>query len=414
MDIDLSNQQAQSVTYALPIRFQAIFFVPYQNIYFRVLKSTIFRIRRMNVVNRIVFKNVFKTICIISASLMIGYWLYKFKIEDRDVGVVDYVVMDGSLGIPLPIASVCITDPFLEAKMLELNPPIHFNRYIMFMMGWEFDENMLESLTNVDYSNLTLKLRDYVISTTSYTRDGPYGVEDSLYHTDSYNGFADNGEFEKCFEIKSIEPDYLLRETRVNYNLSSIWNDLGGKKKISVNIHYPGQQLLRTNLPIEFKSGGLTQSMVLSINDIEVIKSRNSRNRRCTPYDKMRKFDDMVREKHIQASKCRAPYLRPFQDFLTCNTRESLKTSIYKYRNVRSKYYPASCQRLSKISYEKTDKYDDKESNWALAILYPDYIRIITQSKEVDIHALVGNIGGYIGLFLGNNFISSYVVITIV
>ena len=30
-------------------------------------------------------------------------------------------------------------------------------------------------------------------------------------------------------------------------------------------------------------------------------------------------------------------------------------------------------------------------------------MKIIQQSKEVDIHSLIGNIGGYVGLFLGND-----------
>ena len=41
---------------------------------------------------------------------------------------------------------------------------------------------------------------------------------------------------------------------------------------------------------------------------------------------------------------------------------------------------------------------------WIFIMAYPEYIRIITQSKDVDIHALIGNIGGYVGLFLGIDF----------
>ena len=37
------------------------------------------------------------------------------------------------------------------------------------------------------------------------------------------------------------------------------------------------------------------------------------------------------------------------------------------------------------------------------AINYPEEIKIITQSKEVDGNSLIGNIGGYIGLFLGRH-----------
>ena len=44
-----------------------------------------------------------------------------------------------------------------------------------------------------------------------------------------------------------------------------------------------------------------------------------------------------------------------------------------------------------------------------LGIVFPQNIKIITLSKEVDIHTLIGNIGGYIGLFLGN-FVSYYII----
>ena len=42
-----------------------------------------------------------------------------------------------------------------------------------------------------------------------------------------------------------------------------------------------------------------------------------------------------------------------------------------------------------------------KDGIFQLNVEYPDYARVIVQSKDVDIHALIGNIGGYVGLFLG-------------
>ena len=33
---------------------------------------------------------------------------------------------------------------------------------------------------------------------------------------------------------------------------------------------------------------------------------------------------------------------------------------------------------------------------------FPHEVKIITQSRAIDFDALIGNIGGYIGLFLGN------------
>ena len=83
-----------------------------------------------------------------------------------------------------------------------------------------------------------------------------------------------------------------------------------------------------------------------------------------------------------------------------------MKDYTYAFEKAKEEYYPKACQRISKLGF-------DAESTppinfWRLTILYPEEVKIITQSKEVDGHSLVGNIGGYIGLFLGN--ISSNII----
>ena len=188
--------------------------------------------------------------------------------------------------------------------------------------------------------------------------------------------------------------------------MAAIWNDLGRPPKMSVSVHYPGQYLLRLTTPHRVSLEDASKRLKIRLHDIEIIKSRNSRNRNCTPYDHLKPFDDIVREKHIKDNQRRAPYLAPFQEFPKCSTPECLKACIYDYDTVRKKY-PISCQRLSRLSVQVTERESHfaDNSTWELEIVYPkssEFIRIITQSKEVDIHALIGNIGGYIGLFLGN------------
>ena len=412
-------------------------------------------------VNQNVIKYLFKTICIVSALSMAAYWCYKFEIEDRDVGVVDYVPIDESLDIPLPVASVCFRQPFIEARLMNLKPPrdrFDYQEYIAGEEGlwveyseriwvegskghsveeadgvwsdgsegtWVYGKRVFdENLTLVDYFNVTLNLGDYWMGDYVFTsrRNGSLAQGETVYHVESFSGFLVSKNeslnkyenFEKCFEIRPNIPDHLVEMIIFGYNISAIWNDLGGQRKsnqmVTYNIHYPGQHLLRPDyaLPDEFDFGSVNQNFVLRIKDIEVIKSRNSRNRKCTSYDDRKSFDDMVKEKHIMTHKCRAPYLKPFQDFPKCSTKESLRESYYDYKTVRNKYYPASCQRLSKITYEVSKKNWEidgfENGNWGFGLIYPDHIRIITQSKEVDIHSLIGNIGGYIGLFLGNIF----------
>ena len=75
---------------------------------------------------------------------------------------------------------------------------------------------------------------------------------------------------------------------------------------------------------------------------------------------------------------------------------------MYDFHNARDEYYSKACHRFSKILFTNQRFLSSTESQtWTLTIGYPDDIRIITQYQEVDVHSLIGNIGGYIGLFLG-------------
>ena len=42
-----------------------------------------------------------------------------------------------------------------------------------------------------------------------------------------------------------------------------------------------------------------------------------------------------------------------------------------------------------------------RAKTYYMYVSYPDKMTIISQTQAVDFHSLIGNIGGYIGLFLG-------------
>ena len=88
---------------------------------------------------------------------MIGYWLYKFEIEDRDIGVVDFVPLDEGTDISLPFVTLCFIDPFVDERFKNLIPNINENSYLEYLKGNFYDQR----LQNLDYSNLTFDLSDY-------------------------------------------------------------------------------------------------------------------------------------------------------------------------------------------------------------------------------------------------------------
>ena len=44
--------------------------------------------------------------CAIVVAFMVGYWFYKYEIEDRDIGVVDFAPIEEAADINFPIASL--------------------------------------------------------------------------------------------------------------------------------------------------------------------------------------------------------------------------------------------------------------------------------------------------------------------
>ena len=71
---------------------------------------------------------------------------------------------------------------------------------------------------------------------------------------------------------------------------------------------------------------------------------------------------------------------------------------------LRNKYFPPPCLEMSNVVSSMNILKEFNNTSPALVLNYPDKIKVITQLKSVDAHMLIGNIGGYIGLFLGNIF----------
>ena len=102
------------------------------------------------------------------------------------------------------------------------------------------------------------------------------------------------------------------------------------------------------------------------IEDLEILKQRNSRNRKCSKH--IDNYDNTVIDEILAKQRCRPPYLTTHNSYPECNNKKKVKNE-YAYI-------------------------------WSITIQYPEEARIITQSKDVDVHSLIGNIGGYLGLFL--------------
>ena len=88
-----------------------------------------------------------------------------------------------------------------------------------------------------------------------------------------------------------------------------------------------------------------------------------------------------------------------------CNTQKEIRKAYYDGWSLEKRYAEDPCQEMRTIDFKsnsvRLSEGTPTRSKYQIIVVYPFKAKIITQLQEVDVHTLIGNIGGYIGLFLG-------------
>ena len=138
------------------------------------------------------------------------------------------------------------------------------------------------------------------------------------------------------------------------------------------------------------------------VTTVELLKRRNKPLQPCSTDWKV--LDDWILKQHIKSSGCRAPYMKTNENFSICETQLKMKQTILNWPDVAYDY-DAPCEGKSHIGYRVSNvEYTDKEINplsMSVYVSYTNTVKIISQSRMIDGQALIGYIGGYVGLLLG-------------
>ena len=164
-------------------------------------------------------------------------------------------------------------------------------------------------------------------------------------------------------------------------------------------IHYPGQFYLHNLNEAMYFQPYQVEKTTAFIEDLEILKQRNSRNRKCSKH--IDNYDNTVIDEILAKQRCRPPYLTTHNSYPQCNNKKKVKGSKLDLETQKIMEMAKACQRISKTKLAINNVKNEYAYIWSITIQYPEEARIITQSKDVDVHSLIGNIGGYLGLFLG-------------
>ena len=189
-------------------------------------------------------------------------------------------------------------------------------------------------------------------------------------------------------------------------------------KSFEVRLSYPGQQL--TSSTVESNWGRdepkKEYTMKFEVQNIVVMKKRNKLQESCE--EDWKNNDNVSISKILEEVKCTLPHWNINTSFATCQGKQ-LKEIGSKFQKLRNNVPP--CQTIEKILYTYTEKdglenFDETiaEAKKQLGIKYDitqmfqvtlnfqgsTYMEI-TQIRAYDGQSLIGNAGGYVGLFLG-------------
>ena len=358
----------------------------------------------------LIIRTTFKTVCLIVTSFMVGYWVYKFCMNE-DITVIEYKTLRNAENAVFPEFSICFDKPFLNQKLhLGVNQ-LNKENYIEYLKGAATNN---ETYMNIKYDEITFDLFDYLHGINVVSRAGrnftEYGCRNRqnchhLYLINSYNGFDITGSlFFKCFGVeinRSRIKDVFSLQMSFKKNLEIILAEVEG---VYALFNHPGQLRLRTQAgkPIWTNSEDNKAFETFDIKSYELLKKRKKRTNPC--YDGTISYDEMLLSQQIEIVGCRTPYQQIYENFPLCTTE--MKNSVYRLsEEIDNVLEP--CQEISQLSYDYinygnlNNSWNDPTGYFPLNIMFPDRVKEIRNTAIMDIHALIGNIGGYVGLFLG-------------
>ena len=197
-----------------------------------------------------------------------------------------------------------------------------------------------------------------------------------------------------------------VKKVRAVFNWTKLNLDWQGKVHVVHYVfHYPNQFFLLKHEFFEMFKFFLVRGgkYELNIVKLEILKQRNSRNRKCSK--DLENYDDTIVDKVVHETGCRPPYIQSHKTYPQCQIQNDINKSRIDTLARERIGIPKACERISEVRIDL--KYLVPRQNrppfktWEIIIDYPEEVKIITQSQDVDVHSLIGNIGGYLGLFLG-------------
>ena len=368
------------------------------------------------------------TLCIFATLGMIVYCLVEY-LKDKDVSSVDFKQFNEQEEYVYPTITLCFETQFLGDRLNNDKIGLDEWSYSNFLNGEYWQDNFLE----VDFDNVTPKIEEYFLGIyVSSFYDLKTGFVEYLYNAHDlnindpsksstgywklfvskfYTSFRDT--IARCvsFDIPN-NLNTSIHKYELLFNASIFPESVRPEdNQFGVKIHYPNQYLSANVKKYSWKkmdpNNPYSYTMKFKLQNIVVI---NMRNKPKNPCNENWRNDDQIKRRNIMTKVgCQPPHWRKLTDLENCTNKEQMKK--FYYLDLTDQRPP--CKSIQKVlyGYEELNYIAD---NWLassgdssdiyfnVAIELDDSTFMeIKHVRAFDIQSLIGNSGGYFGLFTG-------------
>ena len=341
----------------------------------------------------------FNLCCFSLAFGMTLFWCYKFWL-DEDLCIVDYKTFEDSFDVDYPMLSICLNDPFIESRLRHYDSSLTKARYVETLRG----NIQLSGLENIDFDIVSRNLSSFILADKIRYQNGTpvNGWYPSLLNGIpelTFSGFV-HDDFMMCIGLRSKSRN--IKYSMFGFDSNLFPNGIREDRNFSTRLHLPNKFLVSENT---YKSSWPERNekkeylMAFVLNQIDILKRRSKRNDPCIP--ETIHFDTEVLHAHLNSVNCRPAYQKIGRNRTICSSRNDLKAAKFESTALSNMKKPCTSAEIITYTYEEYE-INKKGPNWVWFVVdYPKKFKEIKMVRAVNIQTVIGNAGGYVGLFLG-------------
>ena len=366
--------------------------------------------------------STFRFLCLAVTGCLILFCAWKY-VENKSTSLVDFKRFHMTEKDIYPSISLCFDGMYDQTTLRDKYGIDNVEEYIKFLKGEVWHDFML----GVNYDKVTMNLNDFVQEITLHSGEA---FTEPFYTFERTNTTSENRRkrslpffvsfrqaLTKCFTLDVEEK--INAGTGQNFvtamylrfqNISSLNTNL------TYLLHYPGQINRAFLLDYEIKNSsgimsGNMASKIFLIGTLEIIRRRNTRKQPCN----MNSYNDdlQIHTKFVETNSCKPPHWIGISYPRICNTSKKMRDAYFGDREVNNPdfldKFMKPCDQVQTLSLNfqesQLDNWETFDSKAFLGFAFRSLeFKEILHIQAFDLEGLVGNMGGYIGLFLGFAF----------